>query len=255
MKKLLSKLKIGTAGWIILFGFSLIALLGFVHKQQNDKLVQNILINIDYEHDFVGKEEILGLMTGYNSKVLIGQPFQNINLKQLEERIKTHNFVADAEVYKDHKGNLMVDIAQSRPVARIIQQDGPHAYIGYSGNTLPISERYTARVLLIDGSFSQKFFKTNFLQTEEGKPYLDLIKKIDSDKLWKAQITQLTIDHKGEISFYPQVGDQLIEFGKPDDIDKKLEKLKIFYKKIFPYKGYNTYDRVSLKFRDQIVCE
>lgn len=255
MKKLLSKLRFGKGVWITVCSIALLSLLGFVHKQQGDKLVNKIIVNIDYEHDFVGQEEILALMTGYDSKVILGESFENINLKQLEQRIKTHNFVADAQVYKDHKGNLMVNVTQSRPVARVIQQDGPHAYIGYSGNTLPISERYTARVLLIDGDFSKRFIKTDFLQTPEGKPYMDMFKRIDTDKFLKAQIAQINIDKKGEISFYPQVGDQIIEFGTPEDMEEKFVKLKIFYKKIFPFKGYTTYDRVSLKFRDQIVCE
>jgi cell division protein FtsQ len=54
---------------------------------------------------------------------------------------------------------------------------------------------------------------------------------------------------------YPQVGKQYIEFGKAEQIEEKFSKLTIFYQKILPFKGWNTYKRVNLKYFNQIVCE
>ena len=31
--------------------------------------------------------------------------------------------------------------------------------------------------------------------------------------------------------------------------------IKIFYKKILPYKGWNSYESVSVKFKGQIICK
>ena len=65
----------------------------------------------------------------------------------------------------------------------------------------------------------------------------------------------LTVDRNGYITLYPQVTKQYIEFGKPVSIEEKFLKLKVFYKKILPYKGWNHYTRVNIEFQDQIVCE
>jgi cell division protein FtsQ len=57
------------------------------------------------------------------------------------------------------------------------------------------------------------------------------------------------------VTLYPQMGKQIIEFGMATDIESKFRKLKIFYKKILPVKGWNRYSKISLAYQDQIICE
>jgi cell division protein FtsQ len=54
---------------------------------------------------------------------------------------------------------------------------------------------------------------------------------------------------------FPQVGGQLIEFGKPENLELKFKKLRIFYKEILPEKGWNAYERVNLEYEGQIIAE
>ena len=53
----------------------------------------------------------------------------------------------------------------------------------------------------------------------------------------------------------PRKLDKYIEFGKAEQIEEKFSKLAIFYQKILPFKGWNTYNRVNLKYFNQIDCE
>ena len=53
----------------------------------------------------------------------------------------------------------------------------------------------------------------------------------------------------------PQFSKQKIIFGYPDNLDEKFEKINIFYKKIVPAKGWNTYRTVNVKFKNQIICD
>ena len=82
-----------------------------------------------------------------------------------------------------------------------------------------------------------------------------MLKYIENDAFWKAQIAHILIKKDGEIELYPQVTKQVVEFGMPEDFDGKFSKLLTFYKEILPKKGWNTYDRVNLKFENQIICE
>jgi cell division protein FtsQ len=54
---------------------------------------------------------------------------------------------------------------------------------------------------------------------------------------------------------YQQVGKQVIEFGEAKDIEEKFKKINLFYEEILPAKGWNTYSRVNVKYKGQIVCE
>jgi cell division protein FtsQ len=143
-----------------------------------------------------------------------------------------------------------------RPIARIVRNDGPDGYVAEDGTIMPVSDKYTSRVVLLSGSFVRQMLRQqNVSQTEEGKQLMDMLKMIREDDFWKAQIAELEIDSKARIVFFPQVGDERIEFGKPENLETKLKKLKIFYKEIVPRVGWNKYSRVNLEYDGQIVAE
>jgi cell division protein FtsQ len=244
---------------IVIAGFAvcLFSLIGFVEKKEAEKVFNEPIIKINYEHDnyFLDEKVVKNLMTLNGKEEIAGAKYKDINLKMLELRIKTHKFVEDAQVYKDHKGNLMVEVSQCRPIGRIIQTNGPHAYIGTNGNSLPTSEKFTARVVLIDGDKTASLMNGDYLKSDEGKKYLELLKIIDEDPFWKSQVTQISVNRSGEIKLYPQVGQDIFDLGMPEELDTKFRKLKLYYKEILPLKGFNKYKTVNLKYKDQIICE
>jgi len=111
-------------------------------------------------------------------------------------------------------------------------------------------------VVLISGGFVRQLLKQkNVNDTEEGKQLIALINAIREDEFWHAQIAQLDMDSKARITMYSQVGDERIEFGRPDNPEVKFKKLRVFYKEILPRMGWNKYDRVNLEYEGQIVAE
>ncbi|MDB5262452.1 MAG: hypothetical protein JWQ14_1733, partial [Adhaeribacter sp.] len=170
--------------------------------------------------------------------------------------IKSHKFVQDAQVYRDLAGNINIKIKQNRPIARIIHSDSEKdVYIDEDGSVLPLSDRFTARVIPITKSENLPAISKGFFQDSTGKSYLALLKFIEKDNFWKAQLAQMHIDAKGKVSFLPQIGNETIEFGKPEDIEQKFKKILIFYRKVLPAMGWDKYRRVNVEFKDQIICE
>ncbi len=144
----------------------------------------------------------------------------------------------------------------ARPIARIVRNDGPDGYIAEDGTIMPVSEKFTSRVVLVSGSYVAQLLKQNNMhEKEETQKILDLINTIRQDEFWSAQIAQLDIDSKTRITIFPQVGDERIEFGKPENTEVKFKKLMIFYKEILPRTGWNKYNRVNLEYEGQIVTE
>lgn len=231
--------------------------ISFVGKQQGSKIISKIDIAIDnhYESYFIDENDIMKMITENGNKRLTGVPFKQVNLKAIEMNVSQHKFVQNAEVYKDLQGTLVVNVEQSIPIARVIQTDGPDAYISDKGHVLPVSEKFTARVMVIGGEYTPELVKKDLPLDSASFMIFDLLQYIEKDKFWKTQIAQLDIDKTGDITLYPQVGKQIIEFGRAEDIHEKFNKLNIFYKQILPQKGWNAYERVNLKFKDQIVCE
>jgi cell division protein FtsQ len=187
---------------------------------------------------------------------LRGASMSKVNLKNIEKKIKSEPFIQDADLYSDLKGNLVVKVALRRPIARITRNDGPDGYIAEDGTVMPVSERYNTRVILLSGNYVRTILQQdNINSTEEGKKIMTLIQTINEDDFWRAQIAEMEINSHAKITFFPQVGDEKIEFGKADNIELKLSKLMIFYKEILPRVGWNKYNRVNLEYEGQIVAE
>ncbi len=251
------KLKIKKGIIYSCLGGILLVLLGFVANKQGEKRVKNVVITIDHSGNnyFVEESNVMDLMTLNGTDPIVDKKYRYLDLKEVEMRIKFFKFVSDAQVSKDHKGNLNVLVKQKRPIARVIYPNGVHAYIGSDGTTLSTAENFTSRVIIVDGDFAQKLMAEDFLYSKEGEGYFNLLKIVDEDKFWKAQLAQISIDRSGEVTLYPQVGRQTIYLGKPKELDMKFRNLGLFYKKIVPVKGWNTYQTVNLKYKNQLICE
>ena len=149
----------------------------------------------------------------------------------------------------------MVNVLLRRPIARVIQFDGPDAYIAEDGAILPVSDKFSSRVLLVGGANTKEILSTGNLVNSDYDNLFNLVNFIKADKFWTAQIAQVEFLKNGEVKLLPQVTKQYIEFGDLNMIENKFDRLKIFYKEILPRKGWNTYSRVNVKYRDQIICE
>jgi cell division protein FtsQ len=245
------ELKIGAALAVLFF------FIGFSERKQGAVAVKDIIIKVENanENQFLDEEDIIDLMQ-LEKENLKGAALDKLNLKEIEKRIKTNKFVEDAELYSDLKGNLIIKTTLRRPIARIVRNDGPDGYIAEDGTIMPVSDKFTTRVVLISGSFSRLMLQAeNLNKSVEGKQLMELLKIIREDEFWKAQIAQLDIDSKVRVNMFPQVGGQLIEFGKPENLELKFKKLRIFYKEILPQHGWGKYERVNLEYEGQIIAE
>ena len=245
------EIKIGAALLVV------VLFIAFTERRQGDIAINDISIKIENtnENHFLEEADIMHLMQ-LNPENLRGAEMGEVDLKVIEKKIKAEPFIQDADLYSDLKGNFVIKVELRRPIARIVRNDGPDGYIAEDGTVMPVSEKYTSRVVLISGGYNRQLLKQhNVNETEEGKQLMELLKTIREDEFWNAQIAQLDIDSKARITMFSQVGDERIEFGKPDNQEVKFGKLMVFYKEILPRMGWNKYSRVNLEYEGQIVAE
>ena len=230
--------------------------IGFAMKKQSERLVRDLEVYIDEEKGnyFIDKPEAVQLINADHTDFVLGLTLDQLDLKLLERRIEEHAFVKDAQIFHDVTGTLKVTIKQAQPIARILAFGDEGRYIDAEGNLLPLNARHTARVPILE--FEGNYVWENSLyENKEGKELFDLLKFIENDKFWRAQIAHIIIEKNWEVIMIPQVTKQKIVFGKPNNLEQKFSKLKLFYEEILPYKGWNTYAYVNVKFNNQIVCE
>ena len=232
-------------------------IIAFTERRQGSASIKDITIKMKNAHDnhFLDEDDVVRLM-GLKKDNLKGASLDRVNMKEVEKKIRRDPFIQDAQLYSDLKGNLVVSAELRRPIARIVRNDGPDGYISEDGTIMPVSDQFTSRVILISGSYVKQILgQKNLSSTENGVHLMELINTIREDEFWSAQIAQMDIDSKMRITIYPQVGDEQIEFGRPENVEGKLKKLMIFYKEILPRMGWNKYQRVNLEYEGQIVAE
>jgi cell division protein FtsQ len=120
---------------------------------------------------------------------------------------------------------------------------------------MPVSEKYTSRVVLISGYVKALLESEDLNKTEEGKQLMEMIEYVNADRFWSAQVAQLDIERDGKINIFPQVTGQRVEFGRAENIETKFKKLMIFYKEILPTRGWTKYERVNLEYEGQVIAE
>lgn len=249
--------------WRAAGGITLFGLVAFTEQRLRHTHCESIVVRIDGADDgrFLTRRDVSGFLTSNGADPLVGRTYDEINLGRLEKRLRQYGLIRQAHVSHDLAGNLLVDVEQPRPVARLVggsngASDGPRTvggqYISEEGRFFPLSMNYTARVPLVSGEW---FAQHRTLADKAGEPLLNLLRYIRESELWRAQIAELTVDAAGEVTLWPQVGTYQIEFGTPDQVETKFKKIKLFYTQIAPQKGWDRYHRVSVQYRNQLVCE
>ena len=232
-------------------------LIGFTEVSQSGIICKSIKVDIqnDIDNHFLGIDDVTNIILAQGERNVLGQSLDNLDLKSLETELEENPYIETGEIFKDLEGNLLVTVELRRPIARILRTSGPDAYITAKGEIMPVSEKFVSRVMLIYGSMSNQMVKPEFFIEEYGTDLLEMINFIDKNEFWRAQVADLNILRNGKIEILPQVTKQKIEFGLPENVQDKFKKLKIFYNTVLPTKGWNTYERVNLEFKDQIIAE
>ena len=233
------------------------ALIVFSELRQSERTCKDLYVEMkDKSGDyFVSEHEVENLITQEGQKPIAGTALADISLKDLENTVRENSFVNRAAVFRTVSGEVGTEIEQEQPIARLITET-KQGYLSRDGRVLPLSDKYSARVMIVEGDSLAHWMKSDFLKSENAKALLNFIKFVTQNKFGSALIPYITVDRNNDIALYPTVGVRRIDFGRPDEeTEEKWKKLMLFYEKILPLKGPGTYGRVSVEFKDQIVCE
>ncbi len=181
----------------------------------------------------------------------------DVDVRRVEKILEDHPLVANADAYIDADLMLHVSVAQRNPLLRVISNNGQNYYLDDTGVRMPLSEAYTARVLVANGHVVA--WTNDYLTRDDHQlnHLFQLANLLKGDEFLAALIEQVYVTNKGELVLAPKVGDQVIYLGSYDQekTPERLARLKIFYAKGLPYEGWRKYASFDLRFADQVVCK
>lgn len=221
----------------------LIIVLTFVSARLGEVLCKGLQVAVKdtATNSFIDDMEVLKIVKrGYGD--IVNTPVMHIDKDSVERLLARNSVIKSAQVYYSLDGYFHVEITQRKPVLRILSGGG--YYVDEDGKIMPLSRKYTSRVVVATGDISQKF------ACDKLYPFVRSLKK---DEFWDALIEQIVVRNE-ELILIPKVGNFKIIFGKLEGQEEKMEKLRLFLKEGISRKGWNKYKEVNLKFHKQIVC-
>ena len=243
----------GAVGVVLLAG--LVMLMGFIGTKSSEQACTAMQVILLGNESFIEQKDVSALLVEKFGE-LEGRTLESIPIHQIEQDLRQIPYVFSAIVTIDMDGLLVVRVKQREAVVRIINNDGLDFYIDEQGHKMPVSLKYVPRVPVVNGFISEPYDGT--LDSTKSQLVADVFKTaqfISSDSLWSSQVVQLYVNESQDIELVPRVGDQRIILGNADSLERKCEKLLLFYRKIVPKTGIRAYKSVNLKYAGQIVCE
>ncbi len=202
---------------------------------------------------FITRKDIVDLLQSTHKIALRKTPLKNIDAYAIDNQLKSHPLVKNVLVYKTWNGTLKICLETKYFIARMIrlmEPNGRQVYLDEKGNWITLEGLPLLRLLVITG----KNIVTEKKKIDD-KGVLRLLHCIYEDAFWRRQITSLQVEDSGKIILGTQISGHQIEFGHPENIQEKLNKLALFYSEVIPYKGWKAYHRVNIAFKGQLICE
>lgn len=256
-----------TVLWIIALS-GLMASLAFVSKKETKIVAKQMEINVNQtgENDFVDEEDIKRYFEERNDMILNAE-LKNIDIHSLEKALNAHPAVENADLSVSVNGDVKINVLQRTPLVRVITMSSESYYIDTQSKLMPLSDKFTARVLVVNGHIYEPFVRRNMYSVKEiakNKIFsevsmlddiYEMATYITNDSILNPLIQQLNINSENEFEMYPSIGGHKIIFGEAKDIAEKFEKLKLFYKEgLNKTDNWNKYAIVNLKYKNQVVC-
>lgn len=242
--------------------------MGFVNKEQDSLMCKSLDIRVNQDGDlyFLDKMDIAKMIRDRGDSI-INQPKASVDIVKIQNALNSHENIADAKVYVTIDGKVKVEVQQRKPLVRIINAQGDSYYMDDEGKLMPLSDKYTSRVVIANGYLFESYAKNyqhsvkDIAKSKEKlkNTMLDEVyamgKFIDANPFWKAQVRQIYINEDKDMELVPLAGNQKIIFGDTTAMEEKFNKLLTFYQQGLNTTGWwNKYSVINLKFKNQIVC-
>lgn len=177
-------------------------------------------------------------------KKITGIPAVNVNTLEIEDYLSKFSNFEKVECAMTTKGILKVSIIPMIPEIRVFDKNGSY-YINKDGKKIASKANFFIDVPVVAGNFNNRLSPTMVLP---------VTRFISNDPLLNQLVGMVEVKDPDNIILIPRIQGHVINFGDTTRLGEKRSALIAFYKKVIPYKGWNEYDTISVKFNGQIVA-
>lgn len=177
-------------------------------------------------------------------KPIIGTLIHQINTAEIERYLSKYNNFESVNCMISSRGQLIVKITPLIPVMRVFFGDNSY-YINKDGKHISSNAEFYNEVPVVTGRFNRKFTP---------KDVIPLVNFVNKDAMLHDLVSMIVAEDASNLILVPRIRGHVVNFGDTTRLDEKKRTLTMFYRQVMPYKGWEEYDTISVKFRGQVVA-
>lgn len=233
--------------WVILI--LMFAYVGWItvwaHSEAKRHSCKGIEVNIVKAAgvDTVTRNGVLDELSRYPDKI-VGRPVETINTLAIEQYLGSLANFEDVNCVVRTDGWLCVNVTPMIPAVRVFDK-GKSYYINKDGKQMVSKANFFVDVPVVEGSFSESF---------PPETLLPVVRFVESDSVLSKLVGMYHADNPRNIILVPRIKGHVVNFGDTTRLEEKKRALLAVYRKVMPYKGWEEYDTISVKFKGQVVA-
>ncbi|MDE6523912.1 MAG: hypothetical protein K2L17_13940 [Muribaculaceae bacterium] len=230
---------------LMLLGYVAFAF-AFVKEENAKRLCQGIDLRIvgNTLPDSVLRQGVNSQLAKYGHK-LKGENIGKINLKNLEDYLSAFSNFESVECSFNPDSRLRITIAPIKAEVRVFTDKGRSFYINRFGKRIKADAEFyiDVPVLIAPEKYDDCISSA-----------LSVIRYTASDPELGPLIAAYKIDGPSDLIIIPKLQGHVINFGDSTRPEQKRAAILAAYRNVLPAKGWNIYDTISVKFKNQIVA-
>lgn len=234
-------------GWVILTVLAAYVVFAAIwaHGEAAKNSCKGIEVQIVKGHtaDSVTQRGIMAEIAKYPDQ-LVGAQIPAINTRNLEKYLRDFPQFEDVSCSFTTGGKLVIKVTPMVPELRVFE-DSASYYINKDGKRMASKASFFVDVPVVSGNFSREF---------QPKHLLPVTRFIGNDPLLSQLVGMVHAQDADNILLVPRIHGHVINFGDTNRLAEKRDALVAVYRKVLPYKGWEEYDTISVKFRGQVVA-
>lgn len=175
---------------------------------------------------------------------IVGAQVTAINTLDIERYLMRLNNFENVQCFISSSGYLNVRISPMIPEIRVFDGNKSY-YVNKNGKRIDSNAEFFAEVPVVVGRFNRN---------TPPQAVLPVVRFVQNDPLLSDIVAMYEVIDKDNILLIPRITGHMVNFGDTTRLAEKRRMLLSAYRNIIPYKGWDEYDTISVKFKGQIVA-
>ncbi len=229
---------------LLLFAYC-ITMSFWAHAEADQHVCEGIDIEVkgNRQMDTIVVRGVAHALARYPHKIK-GAHLNEINTAAVERYLTGLNTFESVNCMITAGSRLKIEIVPLVPVMRLFTGDKSY-YINKDGKQIESKSEFYTDAPVVTGNFNSDFTP---------KEVIPLVKYIEKDPMLRNLVGMVEARDSRNLILVPRMLGHVVNFGDTTRLKEKKEALQLFYKKVMPYKGWEEYDTISVKFKGQVVA-